>query len=81
MTWFKYDPMFTSGASRLLDFSGSGTIGGSGTTCNSVYLKTGEYYVFQLRWWDYGLGLTRILICCCIRLPDLFRIPWGCLMA
>ena len=56
VTWFKYDPMFTSGASRLLDFSGSGTIGGSGTTCNSVYLKTGEYYVFQLRWWDLWPG-------------------------
>ena len=56
VTWFKYDPTFTSGASRLLDFSGSGTIGGSGTTCNSVYLKTGEYYVFQLRWWDLWPG-------------------------
>ena len=56
VTWFKYDPRFTSGASRLLDFSGSGTIGGSGTTCNSVYLKTGEYYVFQLRWWDLWPG-------------------------
>ena len=50
VTWFKYDPTFTSGASRLLDFSGSGT------TCNSVYLKTGEYYVFQLRWWDLWPG-------------------------
>ena len=56
VTWFKYDPMFTSGASRLLDFSGSGTIGGSGTTCNSVYLKTGKNYAFQLRWWDLSPG-------------------------
>ena len=55
-TWFKYDPHFTSGASRLLDFSGAGTIGGSGTTCNSVYLDDGKDYSFQLRWWDFSPG-------------------------
>ena len=55
-TWFKYDPRFTSGASRLLDFSGAGTIGGSGTTCNSVYLDYGKDYSFQLRWWDLSPG-------------------------
>ena len=56
VTWFKYDPTFTFGASRLLHFGGSGTIGGSGTTCNSVYLKTGKDYAFQLRWWDFSPG-------------------------
>ena len=43
VTWFKYDPTFTSGNDRLLDFNGSGQI------CNRFRLSGGRNYSIQLR--------------------------------
>ena len=52
VTWFKYDPKFTSGNPRLLGFSGAGD------TCNEVELYISTAYSFQLRWWDSWLGAS-----------------------